>query len=81
MPCDDNQSLPKLFCETPLEHQVQDVMHVFRHAGSESGCEHSYALEDGLLVGCILFAVDITVSIAWGGLQRIEHTLSEPTTP
>lgn len=78
---DNNQSLSKLFCEPPLEHQVQHVMHVFCHAWSKSRCQHGYALEDGLLVRCVLFAVDITVSIAWKGLKRIKRTLSKPTTP
>lgn len=64
VPCNDDQSLPELFCQAPLEHQVQHVVHVFRHAWPESGSQHGYTLEDGLFVGSILFAVNSTRRLA-----------------
>jgi hypothetical protein len=60
----NNQSLSQLFGQSPLEHQVQHVVHVFRHAWSKSRSQHRYTLEDGLLVGRILLATNVAENVS-----------------
>lgn len=56
MPRDNDQSLPELFRQAPLEHQIQHLVHVLGHTRTKSRSQHSYTLKDGLLIWGVFLA-------------------------
>ncbi len=67
----DTKRLNKWSAETPLHHQVNDVVHETSHRRSERCGNHSNALEDRFLVWGIFLAVEAKPGFRVSGVIHV----------